>query len=81
MATTESTTLRVPTALRDQIAQMAAERESTMLDVVTDAVAHLAREQWWAQVHDSLDSWSSDDVIAYRTAAASTEGTLADGCT
>jgi predicted DNA-binding protein len=44
MATAETTTLRVPVELRDEIARLAEERGSTMLEVVTDAVHSLTRD-------------------------------------
>ena len=79
MAPTETTTLRVPTDLRDEIARLAEARGTTMLEVVTDAIHRLTREQWWGTVHDALDAMTADEVDAYRAEAATLDGTAADG--
>ena len=46
----QTTTLRVPTALRDEISRLAEQRGTTMLEVVTDAVHRLSRDEWWSSV-------------------------------
>ncbi len=79
MATSETTTLRVPTSLRDEIAQIARSRDTSMVDVVAEAVAHLRREQWWVGVHESLDSLADDETPASSIETADYDGTLADG--
>jgi predicted transcriptional regulator len=79
MATAETTTLRVPVQLRDEIARLAEERGSTMLEVVTDAVHRLTRDQWWDSVHEAIDAMTTEEVGAYRTEADQLEGTAADG--
>ena len=48
-------TLRVPCELRDEIARIAELRGTTMLEVVTDAVHRLGRDEWWSSVRDALD--------------------------
>ena len=60
MAPAETTTLRVPIALRDEIAHIAHQRGSTMLEVVTDAVHRLRRDEWWLAVQVALDASESD---------------------
>ena len=60
MAPAETTTLRVPIALRDEIAHIAHQRGSTMLEVVTDAVHRLRRDEWWLAVQVALDASKSD---------------------
>ena len=60
MAPVETTTLRLPIALRDEIARIAQQRGSTMLEVVTDAVRRLRRDEWWIAVHVALDAPDSD---------------------
>ena len=40
-----------------------------MLDVVTDAVRRLRRDEWWDSVHDALDDMNRADVAAYRAEA------------
>lgn len=79
MATRETTTLRVPTALRDRIARIADERRTTLLDVVTDAVDRLDRDRWWEAVHATLDDLQDDDFAGYQTEAGRLGGTTRDG--
>lgn len=79
MATSETTTLRVPVQLRDEIAQLAEKRGSTMVDVVTDAIQRLTREQWWDRVHDAIDAMSPDQVDSYRAESEKLDTSAADG--
>lgn len=79
MATTETTTLRVPVALRDRIAHIAEKRGSTLVDVVTDAVERLDRDRWWDGVHGALDGLSDDELAEYRIQADQLSATSADG--
>ena len=79
MAPMETTTLRVPTELRDEIARLAEARGTTMVEVVTDAIHRLAREEWWGTVHDALDAMTADQLDAYRAEADQLEGTATDG--
>ena len=79
MAPTPTTTLRLPVALRDEIARLADERESTLLDVVADAVAHLKRDKWWAQVHEELETMTSAELADYHADAETLDVTTADG--
>lgn len=72
-------TLRVPVELRDEIARLAEERGTSMLEVVTDAIHRLTRDQWWAGVHDALDQMAPEEVSDYRTESGQLEGTAADG--
>ncbi len=60
MSPPETTTLRVPVALRDEIARIAQRRGSTMLEVVTDAVRRLRQDEWWVAVHVTLDALEAD---------------------
>ncbi len=76
---TPTTTMRMPVELRDEIARLAAQRKSTMLDVVTDAVEQLRVQQWWDQVRDQLDAWTPEQIEEYRREAAPLESTLRDG--
>jgi hypothetical protein len=69
MPPAETTTLRVPVELRNEIARLAEERGSTMLDVVTDAIHRLTRDQWWDSVHAAVDDMTPEDVAAYRLEA------------
>jgi len=55
--------------------RIAEERGSTLLQVVTDAVHLLSREQWWEAVQVALDEMTEDDLTSYRTEA----GALDDG--
>ena len=79
MAPTETTTLRVPVGLRDEIARLAAARGGTMLDVVTDAVHRLARDQWWDNVHDAIDAMTADEAEDYRAETDQLDSATADG--
>jgi len=79
MAPVETTTLRVPVELRDEIARLAEERGSTMLDVVTDAVHRLGRDQWWDTVHDVLDQMTPEEVAAYQTETDRLDDAATDG--
>jgi predicted transcriptional regulator len=79
MAPSETTTLRVSTELRDEIARLADERGTTMLEVVADAIHRLTRDQWWATVHTALDQMTGDDVEAYQAEAGLLDDTAADG--
>lgn len=73
-----TTTLRVPVELRDEIARLAEERGTSMLEVVTDAIHRLTREEWWAGVHDALDRMPQHAVDGYRAESTRLDGTAAD---
>ncbi len=79
MAPIQTTTLRVPVQLRDEIARLADERGSTMLDVVADAIHRLTREQWWDTVHEAIDAMTPEQVATYQAESAGLGGTAADG--
>ncbi len=79
MATGETTTLRVPVQLRDEIARLAEERGTTMLDVVTDAVHRLTSEQWWGSVHAAIDAMTAQEVGVYRAESDRLDSAAADG--
>lgn len=79
MAPAETTTLRVPVQLRDEIARLAAARGSTMLDVVADAVHRLAQDQWWDSVHDAIDAMTADEAEDYRAETEQLDRATADG--
>ena len=79
MAPTPTTTLRLPVALRDEIARLADERESTLLEVVTDAVAQLKRDQWWAQVHEELETMTPAELAEYQADVETLGATSSDG--
>lgn len=76
---TETTTLRVPVRLRDEIAQLAEQRDSTMLQVVTDAVDHLRREQWWDSVDAALDAMTSEELADLQQETDLMDATAGDG--
>ena len=69
MASAGTTTLRVPVELRDEIARLAQQRGTTMLDVVTDAIRRLGQDQWWDSVHDALGQMAPEAVTEYRAEA------------
>lgn len=76
---TNTTTLRVPVQLRDEIAQLAKDRNSTMLEVVTDAVHRLRQDRWWDTVDTALDAMAPDQVSEYRHEASLLDATTNDG--
>ena len=78
MALTETSTMRVPTGLRDEIARLAERRGTTMLAVVTDAVQRLSRDDWWESVHGALDAISVADATDYQIEAAELDRMAAD---
>jgi len=79
MAPVETTTLRVPVELRDEIARIAGRRGTTMLDVVTDAIHRLSRDEWWDTVHSALDQMSDDEAAAYRRDTEGFDAAAGDG--
>lgn len=79
MAPTETTTLRVPVDLRDEIARLATRRGTTMLDVVTDAIHRLTRDEWWDSVNEAIDAMSPEAVAAYRAETDQHDHAAADG--
>lgn len=79
MATAETTTLRIPLELRDQIAQLAGRRGTTMLGVVVEAVLRLRRDEWWNTVHDALDTMNAAHAETYRADAEIVDATAPDG--
>ena len=46
---------------------------------VADAVAHLKRDQWWAQVHEELETMTSAELADYHADAETLDVTTADG--
>ncbi len=76
---TPTTTLRVPSELRDEIARLAEARGTTMLEVVADAVHRLGRDDWWSSVRDALDDLSPTDTAGYRTESEQLDGSSSDG--
>lgn len=79
MAPSGTTTLRVPTELRDEISRLAQQRGTTMLDVVADAVHRLGREEWWSSVRGSLDALSEADAASYCAESCRFDAAAADG--
>jgi len=75
MSPSKSTTLRLSTELRDEIARLAEQRGSSMVDVVAAAVDELKRQEWWNQVRVELAGLESD----YRVDAQVFEGAVGDG--
>ena len=79
MATTSSTTLRVTTELRDEIARLAELRDTSMQEVVAEAVRVLGRDEWWSSVHEALDDMGEQDVGAYLAEAKTLGAASPDG--
>lgn len=79
MALTGTTTIRVPVTLRDTIARLADGRGASMVDLVTEAVERLERDEWWDSVHASLAALSDDDADASAEETEGLDGAAADG--
>lgn len=79
MALSQTTTLRVPTELRDEIMRMAKQRGTTMVDVVADAVHRLGRDEWWREVRSALDGLTEAEVAAYQAESRGLSAATADG--
>ena len=79
MALSQTTTLRVSTALRDEISRLAEQRGTTMLDVVTDAVHQLGRDEWWSSVRGALDRLTAAEAASYQADSREMDATAADG--
>ena len=75
MAPTKTTTLRLSTTLRDEIARLAEERNTSMAELVANAIDELKRQHWWDEVHHSLNDL--DD--RYTSEASVLDGTVRDG--
>lgn len=76
---TGTTTLRVPTDLRDEIAALAEERGTTMLEVVADAIRRLRRDQWWVGVHTAIERLEPGGLATYRAEAELLDDAARDG--
>ena len=79
MALSQTTTLRVPTELRDEISRLAEQRGTTMINVVTDAVHRLSRDEWWSSVRGALDGLSAAEAASYRAESRGLDAAAADG--
>ena len=79
MALTPTTTLRVPTELRDEIARLAEQRSTSMQQVVAEAVHRLGRDEWWTSVRDALDDLSSEQAASYQAEVRRLDAASADG--
>lgn len=79
MAPTQTTTLRVPNELRDEIARLAAARGTTMLDVVAEAVERLRRDEWWESVRAALDELPDAHLSAYSAESRMLGASAPDG--
>lgn len=79
MALTQTTTLRVTTALRDEISRLAARRGCTMQEIVADAVQRLSQDEWWASVRSALDDLSTEETASYQADSGRLVAAAADG--
>ncbi len=50
-----------------------------MLDVVTDAIHRLTRDQWWAAVHDVLDEMTPEQAAEYQAETGRLDASAPDG--
>jgi hypothetical protein len=50
-----------------------------MLDVVTDAIHRLSRDEWWDTVHSALGEMSDDETAAYRRDTEAFDAAAGDG--
>lgn len=74
-----TTTLRVPSDLRDEIARLAENRGTTMLEVVADAVNRLGRDEWWSSVRNALDDLTPEETSLYQAEGKALESSSTDG--
>ena len=79
MAPTQTTTLRVPVGLRDEIARLAEDRGTSMAEVVTEAIKRLTRDHWWSSVQASLDAMTIEDIASYQAETLDLDCSAADG--
>ena len=79
MALSQTTTLRIPTELRDEISRLAECRGTTMVDVVTDAVHRFGRDEWWSAARDALDGLSDPEAASYQAESRGLDAAAADG--
>ena len=79
MALSQTTTLRVPTALRDEISRLAKQRGTTMVEVVSDAVHRLSRDEWWVAARVALDELSDAEVGSYQAESRRLDAAAPDG--
>lgn len=79
MTLSQTTTLRVPTELRDEISRLAKQRGTTMVDVVADAVHRLGRDEWWLAARRALDGLSDTEVHSYLTESRGLDVAASDG--
>lgn len=50
-----------------------------MLEVVTDAVHRLGRDEWWSSVRDALDGLTRSEVASYHVENQQLDAASADG--
>ena len=50
-----------------------------MLDVVTDAVHQLGRDEWWSSVRGALDDLSPSEIETYRAGSELLDAAASDG--
>jgi len=50
-----------------------------MLEVVTDAVHRLGRDEWWSSVRDALDGLALAEVATYQVDSKQLGSASADG--
>ncbi|KWW99144.1 hypothetical protein LI90_778 [Carbonactinospora thermoautotrophica] len=55
------TTIKVRRELRDRLARLAAERHTTMAEVLEQAIAHLEREAFFARMNADLERLREED--------------------
>ena len=79
MALSQTTTLRVPAELRDEIKRMAKQRGTTMVEVVADAVHRLGRDEWWLAARSALDGLTPVEAASYQAESRGLSATAADG--
>ncbi len=50
-----------------------------MLEVVTDAVHRLGRDEWWSSVRDALDGLTPSEVDTYQVESQQLDAASVDG--
>ena len=59
--------------------RMAKRRGTTMVDVVTDAVYRLGRDEWWLEARNALDGLTQAAATSYQAESRGLSAATADG--
>jgi predicted transcriptional regulator len=77
MATTATTTIRIPRSLHRQLSEYAKPRRLTLVGAIERSLEAALQEEFWAAVDASMGT--TEAVAESQAEAASVSGTLRDG--